>query len=378
MPRPGGLGLLLIRNFSDELSYSHSQGRNHLTITVSWVERHMTRAAPDWLLELRNARAAGFDAIALFRGVEPSVIVDAIADCEIRTLPVGATLLRPGQSNDTIYVLSLRPTRPPTSTARVRAETGSLYSRARAVGEMSAIDGKPGLGTGRRCNGIGAFCCCRASCSGGRLGYIPPPLPGVARNLLAFARRPDAPLATRPCWRRSASKLALEHGFGASLQIARQLQTSMIPLRGRPLSRARRYRDRRHDGSLIRGWWRFLRRILRRRAAPFPLYRRCVGPRIAAALFMARAIGLIRIAAMGTRHPEQLLERINEQLCARNCSNIFVTLFCAFLDVVSGRLVYANGGHCPPFLADERARVVTADAQRRADWRHAGAALHGK
>jgi anti-sigma regulatory factor (Ser/Thr protein kinase) len=35
---PGGLGLLLIRNFSDELSYNHSQGRNHLTITVSWVE----------------------------------------------------------------------------------------------------------------------------------------------------------------------------------------------------------------------------------------------------------------------------------------------------------------------------------------------------
>jgi anti-sigma regulatory factor (Ser/Thr protein kinase) len=35
---PGGLGLLLIRNFSDELGYCRSQGRNHLTITVSWVE----------------------------------------------------------------------------------------------------------------------------------------------------------------------------------------------------------------------------------------------------------------------------------------------------------------------------------------------------
>ena len=77
------------------------------------------------------------------------------------------------------------------------------------------------------------------------------------------------------------------------------------------------------------------------------------GHGIPAALFMARAIGLIRIAAMGTRHPEQLLERINEQLCARNAANIFVTLFCAFLDVVSGRLVYANGGHCPPFLAHD-------------------------
>jgi Serine phosphatase RsbU, regulator of sigma subunit len=71
---------------------------------------------------------------------------------------------------------------------------------------------------------------------------------------------------------------------------------------------------------------------------------------------MARAIGLIRIAAMGTRHPEQLLERINEQLCARNAANIFVTLFCAFLDVVSGRLVYAKAGTARRFWLMKGAR----------------------
>jgi anti-sigma regulatory factor (Ser/Thr protein kinase) len=35
---PGGLGLLLIRNFSDDLKYRHRQGRNHLTITVTWID----------------------------------------------------------------------------------------------------------------------------------------------------------------------------------------------------------------------------------------------------------------------------------------------------------------------------------------------------
>lgn len=35
---PGGLGLVLIRNFSDGLSYRQSQGHNHLTITVSWID----------------------------------------------------------------------------------------------------------------------------------------------------------------------------------------------------------------------------------------------------------------------------------------------------------------------------------------------------
>ena len=36
--KPGGLGLLMIRNFSDDVSYRRSEGRNHLTITVSWTE----------------------------------------------------------------------------------------------------------------------------------------------------------------------------------------------------------------------------------------------------------------------------------------------------------------------------------------------------
>jgi len=36
--KPEGLGLLMIRKFSDELSYRRSEGHNHLTITVSWTE----------------------------------------------------------------------------------------------------------------------------------------------------------------------------------------------------------------------------------------------------------------------------------------------------------------------------------------------------
>lgn len=33
---PGGLGLTMLRHFSDDLSYSYLTGRNHLTITVRW------------------------------------------------------------------------------------------------------------------------------------------------------------------------------------------------------------------------------------------------------------------------------------------------------------------------------------------------------
>ena len=93
----------------------------------------MTRATPDWLLELHNARGAGIDAIALFRGAEPSVIVEAITDCEIRILPVGATLLQQGQSNDTIYVLLSGQLAAYLDGAR-RPETGFLFNRAKVSG----------------------------------------------------------------------------------------------------------------------------------------------------------------------------------------------------------------------------------------------------
>jgi serine/threonine-protein kinase RsbW len=37
---PGGLGLIMIRNFADSLLYRHSEGRNHLTFAVHWGKPH--------------------------------------------------------------------------------------------------------------------------------------------------------------------------------------------------------------------------------------------------------------------------------------------------------------------------------------------------
>jgi anti-sigma regulatory factor (Ser/Thr protein kinase) len=35
---PGGLGLIMMRNFSDALSYHYSEGRNQLTFIVRWTK----------------------------------------------------------------------------------------------------------------------------------------------------------------------------------------------------------------------------------------------------------------------------------------------------------------------------------------------------
>jgi sigma-B regulation protein RsbU (phosphoserine phosphatase) len=79
------------------------------------------------------------------------------------------------------------------------------------------------------------------------------------------------------------------------------------------------------------------------------------GHGIASALFMARAIGLLRILAMTMLQPDKLLTQLNERLCVNNDTNLFLTIFCAFLEVDTGRMVYSNGGHCPPILCTEGA-----------------------
>jgi sigma-B regulation protein RsbU (phosphoserine phosphatase) len=75
------------------------------------------------------------------------------------------------------------------------------------------------------------------------------------------------------------------------------------------------------------------------------------GHGIAAALFMARTIGLLHILAMNTVKPDKVLEMLNDRLCVGNETNIFVTLFCGFLDVKNGKLIYSNGGHCAPIIS---------------------------
>lgn len=35
---PGGLGLTMLRNFSDGMGYSHVEGRNQLTLSVRWTQ----------------------------------------------------------------------------------------------------------------------------------------------------------------------------------------------------------------------------------------------------------------------------------------------------------------------------------------------------
>ena len=71
---------------------------------------------------------------------------------------------------------------------------------------------------------------------------------------------------------------------------------------------------------------------------------------VPAALFMMSSRTLMRAMTIGSASPGEVLASVNELLLEDNDSTMFVTLFYAVYDPMTGSFNYANGGHNPPLL----------------------------
>ncbi len=69
---------------------------------------------------------------------------------------------------------------------------------------------------------------------------------------------------------------------------------------------------------------------------------------VPAALLMAVTRSMLRSAAIDSRSPGELLERVNNLLCPDMPESMFVTCHIAFIDLRTGDMEYANAGHCLP------------------------------
>ena len=74
------------------------------------------------------------------------------------------------------------------------------------------------------------------------------------------------------------------------------------------------------------------------------------GKGISAALFMARTIAILNENFKSISDPAKILASINNSLCAKNKSFLFVTMFLAVYDEKNHALTYANAGHDHPYL----------------------------
>lgn len=69
-----------------------------------------------------------------------------------------------------------------------------------------------------------------------------------------------------------------------------------------------------------------------------------------AALLMALLLAMFRTLIDEQLEAAELAERLNTQICRHSPASRFITLFFAFCDPATGRMVYVNAGHTPALL----------------------------
>ncbi|MDZ4373781.1 MAG: SpoIIE family protein phosphatase [Phenylobacterium sp.] len=74
------------------------------------------------------------------------------------------------------------------------------------------------------------------------------------------------------------------------------------------------------------------------------------GKGVPAALFMAMTMTLFKATALTGRTAGEIMARVNDELARDNAGQMFVTAICGILDLRSGEVEYADGGHEAPFV----------------------------
>ncbi len=85
------------------------------------------------------------------------------------------------------------------------------------------------------------------------------------------------------------------------------------------------------------------------------------GKGVPAALFMAVSRTLLRATALQGIEPGECLRYTNQTLRGQGDEGVFVTVFYGILDVRTGQLEYAIGGHNPPYLVSPRGPLRAID-----------------
>jgi serine phosphatase RsbU (regulator of sigma subunit) len=268
-----------------------------------------------------------------FEGVSSEVLRAIRRAGRLVRLGPGEVVLRPGERNEALYFVVR-------GALEVRLdESAEAVSRLRAgecFGEMSVIDGQPASAWV-----VAAGPCEVLRVSEEKVFSELLPQPSFARGLLRL-------LSGR--LRQTLERQVAFELVRKELRLAREIQSSMLPPEGalfpeHPEVDCAAAMDPATEvgGDFYDAFFLDERRL-------FFAVGDVAGKGIGAALFMARALTLLRAEALRRRPLHELLSRVNEALAEGNEQATFVALTCGILDAWSGALRYANGGGGAPFL----------------------------
>jgi sigma-B regulation protein RsbU (phosphoserine phosphatase) len=85
------------------------------------------------------------------------------------------------------------------------------------------------------------------------------------------------------------------------------------------------------------------------------------GKGVPSALFMAVAKTLIKSRASDGHSTASIVTHVNDELSADNKENMFVTLFIAIVNILSGDVLYTNAGHNPPYIRRRNGKLFSLD-----------------
>ena len=74
------------------------------------------------------------------------------------------------------------------------------------------------------------------------------------------------------------------------------------------------------------------------------------GKGVPAALFMMITKVLLNSATVNYKTPSEILTSINNQICKKNTTNMFITVWLGILNLRTGKLIYSNAGHEDPVI----------------------------
>jgi sigma-B regulation protein RsbU (phosphoserine phosphatase) len=146
--------------------------------------------------------------------------------------------------------------------------------------------------------------------------------------------------------RETAAREAMQR----ELQVARQIQTSLLPMARPPFPGRDEFSlDAQNEaakfmaGDFFDFWFIDEQRLALVMAD-------VSGKGVPAAMFMAVARTSIRNFSQPDRSPGETLAVVNRAIAGQNEEQMFVTVFLAHYHVGTGELVYANAGHNPPVI----------------------------
>lgn len=371
----GGQGIPLVREFSNAGCYERRDGRNRIELVFdlavptkapqrdAMVPRGIDRrngesptAVPlhghDGKLisqDRRNKcdrRAKSYLSWSqIFHNVPYSDLEDLVDRFPIQTIVAETIVLSPGELNsEVLIVLAGR--------LKIYLDQPGIGEfieivAGGCVGEMSVIDNQPAsayvvAGEGTKLLVVDADSFLNEVMA----------IPNVSRNLMAALsermRRSNEQLIMRVRKEMEMERVQRE------LQYARSIQASLLPkaplFPGEPrLDCVGRMITAREVGGDFYDMF-----ALDPRHIFFVIADVC-GKGLPAALFMVRAMAALRAQSGGderpAEHTEQVVARLNEQLCAYNDAQQFLTAFCGVLDLETLTVHYVSAGHNAPLLA---------------------------